>query len=93
VPGHTSYHQCVKISSEGKVLFFLADLVPTSAHIGLPYIMGYDLYPMETLENKKKLFDQAIEEDWMFAFNHDPEHFFGKVKKINNKYTFDPLKI
>ncbi len=53
--------------------------------------MGYDLYPLETLENKKKLFDQAIEEDWMFAFNHDPEHFFGKVKKIDNKYTFDPL--
>lgn len=93
VPGHTSYHQCVKISSEGKVLFFLADLVPTSAHVGLPYIMGYDLYPLETLENKKKLFDQAIEEDWMFAFNHDPEHFFGKVKKINNKYTFEPLNI
>jgi hypothetical protein len=55
--------------------------------------MGYDLYPMETLENKKKLFDQAIEEDWMLAFNHDPEHLFGKVKKIDHKYTFDPLKI
>jgi glyoxylase-like metal-dependent hydrolase (beta-lactamase superfamily II) len=91
VPGHTSRHQCVKVSSGGKVFFFLGDLVPTSAHVGLSYIMSYDLSPQETLENKKKFFEWAIEEDWILAFNHDPEHFFGKVKKINNKYTFEPL--
>jgi glyoxylase-like metal-dependent hydrolase (beta-lactamase superfamily II) len=91
VPGHTSRHQCVKVSSEGKVFFFLGDLVPTSAHVGLSYIMSYDLSPQETLESKKKFFEQAIAEDWMLAFNHDPEHFFGKVKKVNNKYTFEPL--
>ena len=91
VPGHTSRHQCVKVSSEGKVFFFLGDLVPTSAHVGLSYIMSYDLSPQETLESKKRYFDQAIEEDWILAFNHDPEHFFGKVKKVNNKYIFEPL--
>jgi len=91
VPGHTSRHQCVKVSSEGKVFFFLGDLVPTSAHVGLSYIMSYDLSPQETLESKKRYFEQAIEEDWILAFNHDPEHFFGKVKKVHDKYTFEPL--
>lgn len=91
VPGHTSRHQCLKVSSEGKTLFFLGDLVPTSAHIGLSYIMSYDLFPQETLQNKKKFYEQAIDEDWILAFNHDPEHFFGKVKKVKNKYTFEPL--
>jgi glyoxylase-like metal-dependent hydrolase (beta-lactamase superfamily II) len=91
VPGHTSRHQCVKVSSGEKALFFLGDLVPTSAHVGLSYIMSYDLSPQETLESKKKFFEQAIEGDWILAFNHDPEHFFGKVKKVNNKYTFEPL--
>jgi glyoxylase-like metal-dependent hydrolase (beta-lactamase superfamily II) len=91
VPGHTSRHQCVKVSSEGKVFFFLGDLVPTSAHVGLSYIMSYDLSPQDTLESKKKFFEWAIEEDWILAFNHDPVHFFGKVKKVNNKYTFEPL--
>lgn len=92
VSGHTSRHQCVKVHSEGKVFFFLGDLVPTSAHTGLPYIMAYDLFPQETLQNKKKFFEQAIEQDWILGFNHDPEHFFGKVKKVNNKYTFEPLQ-
>jgi glyoxylase-like metal-dependent hydrolase (beta-lactamase superfamily II) len=91
VPGHTSRHQCLKVSTGGKVFFFLGDLVPTSAHVGLSYIMSYDLFPQETLESKKRYFEQAIEEDWMLAFNHDPEHFFGKVKKVNNKYTFEAL--
>ncbi len=91
VPGHTSCHQCLKVSTGGKVFFFLGDLVPTSAHVGLSYIMSYDLSPQQTLENKREYFEQAIEEDWILAFNHDPEHFFGKVKKVNNKYTFEAL--
>ena len=91
VPGHTSRHQCLKVSTGGKVCFFLGDLVPTSAHVGLSYIMSYDLFPQQTLENKRVYFEQAIEEDWILAFNHDPEHFFGEVKKVNNKYTFEAL--
>jgi len=91
VPGHTSRHQCLKVSTGGKVFFFLGDLVPTSAHVGLSYIMSYDLFPQQTLKNKREYFEQAIKEDWILAFNHDPEHFFGKVKKVNNKYTFEAL--
>lgn len=91
-PGHTSRHQCVKIRSDGKTLFYLGDVVPTSAHIGLSYVMSYDLFPLETIENKKKIFEQAIEEDWILFFTHDPHHFFGKVKKIDDKYRFQPFK-
>ncbi len=90
-PGHTSRHQCVKISSEGHVLFFLGDLVPTSAHIGLPYVMSYDLYPMETMASKKKFLEQATEEEWILAFVHDPRNFFGRVVKKDDKFRFQAL--
>lgn len=87
-PGHTAFHQCVKIVSEGQVLFFLGDLVPTSAHVGLPYVMSYDLFPLETMQNKEKFYKQALEENWIMAFNHDPEFFFGKIEIKDGKYFF-----
>lgn len=87
-PGHTAHHQCVKISSVNEVLFFLGDLVPMSAHTGLSYIMSYDLYPLETLANKKKYFEQAIAENWIVAFVHDAKLFFGRIGKKENKYSF-----
>lgn len=89
--GHTSCHQCVKISSGRSTIFFLGDMIPTSGHIGLPYIMSYDLYPMETLRNKERYLEKALKEDWTVAFNHDPTHFFGKIVKVHNKYKFQPL--
>lgn len=88
VPGHTAAHQCVRIRSQGKTLFFLGDLIPTSAHIGLSYIMSYDLFPLETLKNKKKYYDKAIKENWIFAFVHDPQFYFGRVKKEDEKFKF-----
>ncbi len=90
-PGHTPRHQSVKVSSQGRTLFYLGDLVPTSAHIGLSYIMSYDLFPLETLETKKRFYEQATAEDWVLAFVHDPRYYFGKVGKKNNKYEFVPL--
>lgn len=89
--GHTACHQCVKVESQGKILFYLGDMVPTSVHIGLSYIMSYDLFPLQTLENRKRFYEQAIQEDWIVAFVHDPRHFFGKIKKVNNKYEFQSL--
>ncbi len=91
-PGHTARHQGVKIQSRGETLFYLGDLVPTSAHLGLPYIMSYDLYPVDTLETRKKLYEQAIAENWILAFVHDPEHYFGRVRKKEGKYEFMPLE-
>jgi glyoxylase-like metal-dependent hydrolase (beta-lactamase superfamily II) len=72
VPGHTRDMQAVRLHSGGKTAVFLADLVPTTAHLPLPWIMGYDLYPMTTLENKKKWLPEAVREGWLCLFAHDP---------------------
>lgn len=90
-PGHTACHQCVKIQSQQNVLFFLGDMVPTSAHVGSFYIASYDLYPMETFENKTRYFEQAVEGDWIVALNHDPDYYFGRIVSQNGKYRFNPL--
>ena len=72
-PGHTRHMQCVKISGGGKTIFFIADLVPTAAHVPFPWVMGYDLYPLTTLENKKKWLPRAAREGWTVVFPHDPK--------------------
>jgi glyoxylase-like metal-dependent hydrolase (beta-lactamase superfamily II) len=71
--GHTKAQQLVHVhGSEGHV-FFCADLMPTKAHISFPYIMGYDNFPLTTLEEKKALIPQMYEEKWMLFFEHDPD--------------------
>ena len=89
--GHTSGHQCVKIRSQGRTLCFLGDMVPTSGHVGLPYIMSYDLFPQETMENKLRFFEQAMAEDWIVAYNHDPDRFFGRIARKDGKFLSEDL--
>lgn len=85
--GHTRCHQGVKIESEGKVAFYLGDLIPTVSHLPLPYIMGYDLYPLQTLETKRRILDRAFDEKWLLVFEHDPRIQMGSVKKdVEGKY-------
>jgi len=78
-PGHTPFHQSVLIESDGDVACFLADVCPTSAHIPLPWIMGYDLEPLVTLESKRGLWKSALEEDWLLVFEHDPRVPWGRL--------------
>lgn len=77
--GHTAFHQCVKVESEGEVALFLADLVPTASHLPLPYMMAYDLVPQDTLEAKKRILKQAAEEGWLVVFEHDPRIEAGYI--------------
>lgn len=79
--GHTRCHQGVRIESEGKVAFFLGDLIPTVSHLPLPYIMGYDLFPIQTLETKRWVLDRAFEERWLLLFEHDPLVQAGYVRR------------
>ncbi|HWG95807.1 MAG TPA: MBL fold metallo-hydrolase [Nitrospira sp.] len=79
--GHTRWHQSVKIESEGQVAFFLGDLIPTVSHLPLPYIMGYDLFPIQTLETKRWVSDRAFEERWLLLFEHDPVVQAGYVRR------------
>ena len=78
-PGHTPHHQSVLIESDGAKAFFPADLTPTSAHLPLPWIMGYDVEPLRTLETKRHILRRAVEEGWLFVFEHDADVESGKV--------------
>ncbi len=90
VPGHTAFHQSVKIVSGGRTFFYLGDTVPTAAHIDLPYIMSYDLYPVDTFNNKKALLALAAEEGWVVAFSHDLSHPFGTLRRSGKRLDFVP---
>jgi glyoxylase-like metal-dependent hydrolase (beta-lactamase superfamily II) len=83
--GHNGSMQTVKIESNGETLYSFSDLIPTTHHIPLPWIMGYDLFPLETLENKKKLLTQAIEENWLCWFYHDADAPLCRLAEIDGK--------
>lgn len=70
--GHTVAQQLLRLRGHEQTLLYCGDLIPTAAHIRLPWIMSYDLYPLISLEEKKSLLAQAIEEDWILVFEHDP---------------------
>jgi len=90
-PGHVPYHQSVLVSGGGETLCYLGDLVPTSAHLPLPWIMGYDLEPLVTLETKRALLSRAEAERWALAFEHDPAHGLGRVVKDDKSYAYATL--
>jgi glyoxylase-like metal-dependent hydrolase (beta-lactamase superfamily II) len=71
-PGHTPHHQSVLVKSAGETACFLADVVPTMAHLPLPWIMGYDVEPLVTLESKRALLARAAAEEWLLVSVHDP---------------------
>lgn len=85
-PGHTPHHQSVLIESEGVRAFYPADLMPTAAHVPLPWIMGYDVEPLRTLETKRAILKRAVEEDWLVLFEHDAEVASGRVKRDGKGY-------
>jgi glyoxylase-like metal-dependent hydrolase (beta-lactamase superfamily II) len=71
-PGHVPFHQSVVLHDGGDTAVFLADLIPTVAHLPLPWIMGYDLEPLRTLESKRRLLADAVAGGWRLIFEHDP---------------------
>jgi glyoxylase-like metal-dependent hydrolase (beta-lactamase superfamily II) len=71
-PGHVPFHQSVMLRDGGDTAVFLADLIPTVAHLPLPWIMGYDLEPLRTLESKRRLLEEAVAGGWRLIFEHDP---------------------
>ncbi|MFL5459906.1 MAG: MBL fold metallo-hydrolase [Gemmatimonadales bacterium] len=71
-PGHVPWHQVLLIESEGETAAFVGDLFPTTAHLPLPWIMGYDLEPLRTLESKRALLAEAVAGGWRMIFEHDP---------------------
>ena len=86
-PGHVPHHQSVKLQSDGETAFYTADLVPTAAHLPLPYIMGYDVEPLVTLETKRRVLKSALDEQWLVVFEHDATIPWGKVGHDGKAYV------
>ncbi len=85
-PGHTPFHQSVMLRSGGEALCFLGDVVPTAHHLPLPWIMGYDVEPLVTLESKRTLLAEAVAGDWLVVFEHDAHTGFGRVAHDGKGY-------
>ena len=80
-PGHTRDMQAVIIQSGGKTASYVSDLIPTSAHVEVNWVMSFDLYPLETIESRKRYYSRALPENWLTLFTHDPEIPWAYVQK------------
>ena len=87
--GHTMHHQMVLIESGGRTAVFAADLIPTTAHVDEPWIMGYDLYPMDTLAFKRTFVREAIDREYLIFFEHDPDVAAGFIREHNGRKSVE----
>jgi len=91
--GHAMHHEVVYLESEGRTAVFTADMVPTSAHIDEPWIMGYDLYPMETLAFKRAFIREAIDREYLIFFEHDPDIAAGYIREKDGRKYVEPVAV
>ncbi len=91
-PGHTPFHQSVVVENQGEKAVFLADLCPTVHHLPLPWIMGYDLEPLQTLESKRALWNRIREDGWIMIFQHDAHVPWGRMDPDSQEPALLPLE-
>jgi glyoxylase-like metal-dependent hydrolase (beta-lactamase superfamily II) len=91
-PGHNRSMQCWRLEQDGKTMFGFADLVPTRAHVPFAWVMGYDLYPVETVEAKKRLLPQAARENWTCLFYHDPDQPLAQIVPEDGRFRALPIQ-
>jgi methylmalonyl-CoA epimerase len=87
--GHTAHHQVVTITSGGRTAVFAADMYPTAAHLPDPWVMGYDLYPVDTLAFKRAFSREAIEREYLVFFEHDPSMAAGYLRESGGRRTVE----
>jgi len=93
INGHTFSQQMLKIADASNIFLFCGDLIPTMYHIPIPYVMGYDIQPLITVQEKEKFLNLAVEENWKLIFGHDHTNVGATVKKTEKGYIFDkPFK-
>jgi len=80
-PGHTQHMQAVIIQSGGQTACYISDLIPTSWHLDLTWVMAFDLFPLQTIDSRKQYYAQAIPEKWLTMFTHDPNVPWAYVEK------------
>jgi methylmalonyl-CoA epimerase len=83
--GHTMHHQMVMVESGGKTAGFVADLIPTTAHLPEAWVLGYDLYPVDTLDAKRAFLREAVEREMLIVFEHDPATAAGYIREEGGK--------
>jgi methylmalonyl-CoA epimerase len=88
--GHTRHHQMVWMESGGQRAAFVADLMPTTAHLGDAWIMGFDLFPLDTLSVKKAFLEEATADGTLVFFEHDPSLAAGYIRQENGKRRVVP---
>jgi glyoxylase-like metal-dependent hydrolase (beta-lactamase superfamily II) len=89
--GHTMHHQIAIIESGGRTAVFAADLIPTTAHVDAAWIMGYDLYPMDTLAFKRQFVREAVEREYLIFFEHDPIVAAGYIREQDGRKYVEPV--
>lgn len=87
VSGHTIGQQLPKIEAEGKTMVFVADLIPTNVHVPLPWIMGYDMYPVQTLDEKDAFLKTAASKQWNLYLEHDAHLEMIRVEYENHRFS------
>lgn len=85
--GHTRGHQVVRVECEGRTHVYWADLVPTTTHLNIPYIMGYDLFPVETMDRKETMLGLAADDGWICWFEHDPGIAAATVAREGDRFA------
>ncbi len=78
-PGHTAQLMAVHIDSAGQHACYISDLIPTSAHLEPTWVMGYDLFPLTSIEQRHRFYQRAIPEKWLVLFTHDHHHPMGRI--------------
>lgn len=78
----------IKVSGEDKAFLYCADVCPTSAHVNVPFVMGYDNHPLITVEEKKRILPEAYEEGWVLVFEHDAFSQAGTVRSGEKGFSF-----
>jgi glyoxylase-like metal-dependent hydrolase (beta-lactamase superfamily II) len=92
-PGHVPYHQAILIQDAGETAVFVGDLFPTTAHLPLPWIMGYDLEPLRTLESKRALLADATRGQWRLLFEHDPRVVSGVPTQVGKNIELQQVTL
>jgi glyoxylase-like metal-dependent hydrolase (beta-lactamase superfamily II) len=84
-PGHTRHLQAIFIRSGGQTACYISDLIPTTWHLDITWVMAYDLFPLETIENRKKYYKEALPGNWLTIFTHDPDVPWAHLEMNNGK--------
>lgn len=93
IPGHNMQVQTIQIRGGGKKLMFVADLIPTRHHLPLAWIIAYDLYPLISLETKRKWLGEFVKDGWIVAFGHDPDIPAGTLHEQDGKVVCEPVDL